>query len=182
MDYQVDPTRLRRRSGRSVAVMATVISVALFGTIAGLALIGRTVDPIAVAIASALPNGATASAQPTAAVQSPVPVVAVAPVIHCHDVAAHLCSRIAAAAAVVIAEAAAGPARTIDVWASLLCGDTFDCPPVRLVDRDPAGSAIVSLAGSTALRVNVVERVRSGPRASADLPLEAWVIDSGPTS
>ncbi|MEO8572303.1 MAG: hypothetical protein ABI553_11480 [Chloroflexota bacterium] len=153
--------------------MATVISVALFGAIAGLALNGRTIDPSAVTTVSAQPNGAVASA---------MPLVAVAPVIHCHDVAAHLCSRIAAAAVDAIVGAAPGPARTIDVWASLLCGDTFDCPPARLVGRDPAGSAIVALAGSPAQRVNVVERGVDRPRAPVDRPLEAWLIDSGPAS
>ena len=132
------------------------------------------------AVAASDPPGAatlppaTGSARPTPTL---APAVASGPPPHldCHDVPATRCAAIERAVIVAVADPVLPYPTKVDIWASLLCSNTFDCPPGRMEDRRPAGSAVV-LAGSTWLWVNVTDALGpSGPGT-----LSAWVIRSGP--
>ena len=112
--------------------------------------------------------------------QSPSPAPVVAPTgppprVVCHAVAAGSCSAIADAALAAAADPGLAWPTEIDVWASLLCGSVFDCPPDRLTGRRAAGSAVV-VAGTIRLWVNVLEPAVG----SSQTALDAWVIHSGP--
>ena len=114
----------------------------------------------------------------------PIPRIATASVarslperIACHDVDRGECERVVRAALRVL------PADLPDVaaaavWRSLVCNDTFDCPPAYLRDSDPIGSVIVRFADdSPAVSVNVVDwRYGSAIR----LGLRAWIARSAP--
>ena len=59
------------------------------------------------------------------------------------------------------------------VWRSLLCGDTFDCPPAYLDGSTPLGSVTVRFAdGSPQAAINVVDG-RPGPISRAP---RAWIV------
>ena len=77
----------------------------------------------------------------------------------------------AAAAVGAIDDATLPPVRAVGVWATLLCGDAFDCPPGRLNSGRVAGSAVLELSDARTLWVNVTE--------SDEGALEAWVIRAG---
>jgi hypothetical protein len=94
--------------------------------------------------------------------QSPAPTAASRPIpaaIACHGIDLAAC-RLAVQAAVATLDRDLPAVESADVWASLMCGDTFDCPPTRLDGRTaPAGSVIVHLVGGgPAARINVVAR------------------------
>ena len=62
------------------------------------------------------------------------------------------------------------------VWRSLVCNDTFDCPPGYLRDSDAIGSVIMRFADdSPSVAVNVVDW-RYG--TSIRLGLRAWIARS----
>ena len=69
--------------------------------------------------------------------------------------------------------------RDAGVWRSLVCNDTFDCPPAYLRDSPPAGSVILRFVDrSPGAAVNVVDwRYGSAIR----LGLRAWIARSMPT-
>ena len=100
-------------------------------------------------------------------------------VMTCNDVDEELCERIVRAALRVlppdlprVGEASA--------WRSLVCNDTFDCPPRYLRDSAPLGSVIVGFDDDgPSIAVNVVDwhygpSIRLGPRA--------WVAHSTPAT
>ena len=97
--------------------------------------------------------------------------------IECNDVAADECRRLVRAALRVLPEDLP-VIRAADVWASLVCNDTFDCPPTHLRDSEALGSVIVSFVdGSPGAAINVVDwRYGSAIR----LGLRAWVARSVP--
>ena len=146
MDYRVEPTRLARSTGRAVlgAVTATVVVVGLL---------------VMIAVA---PSARDARVGPTPTRQ---------PAIACHGLVGSACDRVAVAAVAAIDDPTLPAVHTIRVWATLLCGDAFDCPPGRLARGRVAGSAILELADARTLWVNVTE--------SDDGALEAWVIRAG---
>lgn len=172
MAYRIAPTRIPGRSGRSVVVMAVTVAVAF-----GLGLAFLTVDrgpdaSIAVTNRSAEPSGST-------------PVATAAPDVRCHGIGAARCTEVATAAVGAIVDPTLPPAAavtSIDVWASLLCSSTFDCPPYHMADRRPAGSAVLTTGSGTVLWVNVTEIVLEPDRGSPLPKLDAWVIPSGPAS
>jgi hypothetical protein len=182
VDYRIDPAPIGGRSSRSVVAIAALVSVALIAGIVALTVTGRSDAQIAVATSSAAPLTLVATPPSSLAPSAPQPVSAAAPQVHCHAVSDDRCARIAAAALHAITDPALAPATTVDVWASLLCNDSFDCPPARSVEREPAGSAVVALASSMVLWVNVVQRDADYDRGSTDPELDAWIIPSRPTS
>ena len=173
MDYRIAPTRIPGRSSRSVVAIAVTVAVAL-----ALGLVVITVD--------GAPDASSAVTIRSAGPSSAAPVANAAPDVRCHDTSAARCTEIAAAAIGAVLDATLPPPTTsvtsIDVWASLLCGSTFDCPPYHLVDRRPAGSAVVTIGSATVLWVNVTEIVLEADRGAALPKLDAWVIHSRPAS
>jgi hypothetical protein len=125
----------------------------------------------------ARPSGAAPS-QPgimrvaTTRVARPLPDV-----IACHDIAAGHCERLVRAALRVL-PADLPAVRDAAVWDSLVCGDTFDCPPGYLRDSTPEGSVVVRFVdGSPSTAINVVDwRYGSAIR----LGLRAWLVRSQP--
>ena len=183
--YQVDPTPLTRRRSRRILAATATVAIGTAVVVGGLALGGRPpsgnalVPPIAEA-SSAEPIASAASTAPDAAPSdTPTPTIAPGPPprLTCHGVPGARCADILRAVLIAIADPPIPHPTTVDVWASLLCGDSFDCPPGRIDDRQPAGSAVVT-AGSIWLWVNVTDALgTSGPGT-----LSAWVIRSGHTS
>jgi hypothetical protein len=92
--------------------------------------------------------------------------------VNCRDVERRTCQRMARAAIRALPDDA--PAvLAATVWRSLLCGDTFDCPPAYLDGSEPLGSVTVRFAdGSPHAAINVVEG-RSGP---IQRPPRAWIV------
>jgi hypothetical protein len=174
VDYRTDPTRIAGSSSRSVLSVALSLAIALGVAIAALCVGGASNRRFAIA---------TAAASPSVVVPGPVAgVAAPAPTVHCHDIPSRHCARVATAAIDSILDPTLPPARTVDVWASLMCSSTFDCPPYHLADREPIGSAVVGLAGSIVLWVNVTEIiVTDADRGSPEPQLDAWVIATQPT-
>jgi hypothetical protein len=90
----------------------------------------------------------------------------------CHDVAVATCHG-AVNAAVGALPADLPRIASADVWTSLVCGDTLDCPPARLRDARPVASVALAFADEgPAAWVNVVARRDGG---SADR-LSAWLV------
>ncbi|MGH2474341.1 MAG: hypothetical protein ACRDIL_03680 [Candidatus Limnocylindrales bacterium] len=156
MDYRIEPTRLARRSGRAVLIGAAAVVVGLGVVLAVLALQRPTVTSTVVAEATVVPA------------PSPTPL----PAITCHDLETVRCSHVAEAALGAIDDPTLPTVRGVEVWATLLCGDTLDCPPDRLGERRVAGSAVVGLADDRALWVNVTESERG--------TFDAWVVRMQP--
>jgi hypothetical protein len=178
--YESEPTRLSARSSRSILAIAMVVAIGIAVAIGGLTSLDHSA-----AVATPQPTGLAGASPVTSGIASgdastPQPPAALA----CHGIDGGRCAAVARAAenAIRALDDPTLPApETVDVWAALLCGSTFDCPPQRLVDRRPAGSVVVGFGGSVGdLWVNVTEIERPPPVASLG-SLEAWVIRSGPS-
>jgi hypothetical protein len=93
----------------------------------------------------------------------------------CHEIDRNTC-RLTVATALGALGAELPVVESVDVWSSLLCGDTLDCPTTRLDGRaTPLGSTIVRLAGGgPAAWINVVYRSHGRP-LDFDPTLEAWI-------
>jgi len=185
VDYELEPTPVSRRSGRSVLVGAAVAVVALaVAVIVG----GWQATPIgpssAVAPSSAIvaspsspgARAAAAGARTGGTIRSPAVVPLSA--LRCHDVASAACRQVASAAVDALGPTPI-PILAVDVWRSLLCGSDLDCPPALLATLRPAGSAVVRLGGGEpAAWINVGERLASGGSDAANLrgPLVAWLV------
>ncbi len=156
MDYRIEPTRLGRRSGRAVLISAATVVIGLGVIVAGLAFL-RPATPA--------PSLAEATIAPTA---RPTPSPTPRPPITCHDLEPARCTEVAEAALAAIDDPSLPIVRGVEVWATLVCGDTLDCPPSRLGKRSVAGSAIVGLADDVSLWVNVTDAGRG--------MLDAWVV------
>jgi hypothetical protein len=114
---------------------------------------------------------------PTPMVDSgPAPVVL--PPITCDNVAPQRCRALGEAAIAAIDDPTLSAPTTIDVSASLLCGDNLDCPIDRLAGHHPAGSAIISYAGDATVWVNIVEPDIPPAANQRHHALDAWVIRS----
>ena len=96
--------------------------------------------------------------------------------IECNDVAPADCHRIVRAALRILPDELPD-VRGADVWRSLVCGDTFDCPPDFLRDSDPMGSVILAFDDGPRVAVNVVDW-RYG--TSVRLGLRAWLTHGVP--
>ena len=185
MEYRIDPTPLTRRRSRRVLVVTAGLALSAGVIVTALAVLGRPPSEVAsvssaTGTAQAAVAGSDGAATP-ARLARPTPTLAPAvasgppPHLDCHDVPATRCAAIERAVIVAVADPVLPYPTKVDIWASLLCSNTFDCPPGRMDDRRPAGSAVV-LAGSTWLWVNVTDALgATGPGT-----LSAWVIRSGP--
>jgi hypothetical protein len=204
MDYEVEPSRLTRRSSASGFAVAALIVIALAGIVVvtnGAGSGAGEVRPVADAAPSSVPAALvlpSPSPSPRPAfLPSPYPSgLANTPLeLTCHAIGIDQCRIVADAAVAAARDPYLPSAATVDVWASLVCGSTLDCPPNQLADLLPLGSATISYRGSEiVLWVNVGEVVdRSSPAAASsspigsDLPpvasiptIDAWVLRPHP--
>jgi hypothetical protein len=176
MEFRIDPTPLSRRRSRQIlaATAAVVLGMAL---LVGALTLGNT-RPNTAVVPTVATTTPVLTARPTAT-SSPAPTILARtgppPRVICHDVADQRCQSIARAALTASEDPTLPWPTQVEVWASLLCGSTFDCPPGRITAHQTEGSAIVT-AGSVGLWVNVVGlTTRSGATT-----LDAWVIRTGP--
>lgn len=151
MAYQVAPTPVPGRSGRAVVAIALLASMVGAGVLAGLMTLSGPARPAPVERSDAAPS-------------TPAPDVT------CHDLAGSRCEDVADAALGAVVGPMFGSVRSVDVWATLVCGDTLDCPNGRLADATVAGSAVIDLVDDGTVWVNVT---RLGPGR-----YDAWVIRS----
>lgn len=179
MEFRVEPTPLSRRRSRRILATTAVVAVALVVVIGAVTL--DNARPGTAVASTTAPIAPTAPAVTASATAAPLPSATLlartgpAPRVICHDVAGERCAAVAQAALTASIDPALPWPSKVDVWASLLCGSDFDCPPARLTGHQPAGSAVVT-TGTVVLWVNVME-----PAAGSDpAALEAWVIRSGP--
>jgi hypothetical protein len=163
--YGADPTRVARRSSRSVLAVASAAAlvVAIGVVLAAIAAPDRPVAVLGSSSSAAASVGSTPAGSPA---------------VRCHDVPSTRCASLARAALEAAMDPSLPPAIAVDVWASLLCGSTFDCPPARLAGHHPAGSAVIDLSGSLELWVNVTEPDELVAPRAAPSALVAWVIRS----
>jgi hypothetical protein len=176
MEFRVDPTPLSRRRSRRI-LATTAVVVAAMAVLVGALTLGNTrpntavVQTLATTLPAVTPSPAsTASPEPTVLARTGPP-----PLVVCHDVADERCQTIARAALTASDDPTLPWPTKVEVWASLLCGSTFDCPPGRITAHETEGSAVIT-AGSLGLWVNVVQ-LTTGSGATM---LEAWVIRTGP--
>ena len=96
--------------------------------------------------------------------------------LECHAVSDAICDAVATASLAIL-PADAPRVVAIDAWASILCGDSLDCPPQRLAMSEPLGSAVVTFAGGGLQAwVNVVEPSQGGTGDGSAAGLTAWVV------
>ena len=186
MAFDVAPEPVRRRGPRIpvFVVLAAGIAVVAFAVVtANPGGPAPAVPPRASAEAQAR-QAPTTIAAPTTAAGAPA---APAPFpstrgrrlpanLECHAVSDAICDAVATASLAIL-PADAPPVQGIDAWASILCGDSLDCPPQRLAMSEPLGSAVVTFAGGGAQAwVNVVEPSPGTPGSEpADGPT-AWIV------
>jgi len=194
MTYEVPVVQVSRSAGgrRVLAVVGVLAGVVLFAAIARL--VGSS-PPVPVADPAGAAVGAAAGAErdtAPAASRAGQPAAAIVPrepalfplniarplptAIECNDVAPADCHRIVRAALRILPDELPD-VRGADVWRSLVCGDTFDCPPDFLRDSDPMGSVILAFDGGPGVAVNVVDW-RYG--TSVRLGLRAWLTHGVP--
>ena len=176
MEFRIEPTPLSKRRSRRILAVTGAIAVGLSIVIGALA--SGNARPIATVVSATATPASQAARSPSAPPLLSASAVArtgPAPRVVCHDVTEARCTAISQAALRVADDPALPWPTRIDVWASLLCGSTFDCPPDRMTGRQVAGSAIV-LGPTVGVWVNLVEPAGGTDSASFD----AWVIRSGP--
>jgi hypothetical protein len=161
----VDASPARRRRG----VAAVLIG---FGAVVGIAL--TTVGPPRAGQAETVRAEPSPSLAIARGAESDGPTFprTIPAELHCRDVDRGTCQRMATAALRALPDDA--PAvLAATVWRSLLCGDTFDCPPAYLDGSTPLGSVTVRFAdGSPQAAINVVDG-RPGPIQRAP---RAWIV------
>ncbi len=184
MAFQVEPEPVGRRGSRASVALVGGICLA----IVGFALLTRVgteagAPPIAAASPDVVARDAAGTVPPT-----PTPTSSDDPfgvdglafryrpsiTIVCNDAGAAVCDRIATAASRhVIGRSSI---REIQVWTSLLCRDSSDCPASRIVGKFRLGSAVVSFrSGLPDAWVNVVGPLPVQERSSLDDV--AWIIN-----
>jgi hypothetical protein len=159
-----------------IAVLAAGLSIVLAAVVAGdpsdrSTGQGPTVASRSSASAAAL-GSATDRGEPGAPAQMSRPMPTS---ITCHDIDRFAC-RLAVATALGRLEGNLPAVESTDVWSSLVCGDTLDCPATRLDGRaTPLASVIVRLVGvGPAAWINVIYRSPGRPLQHTPT-VEAWI-------
>jgi hypothetical protein len=206
MDYELEPSRVTRRSSASGFAVAALINLAVVGiVIATSGTPGGSADRRPGAVGS--PPGVQAVIIASPPSPSPRPPFLPPPFptsdantlplqLTCHAIDVDRCRLVADAAVAAARDPYLPSAAAVDVWASLVCDSTLDCPPNQLVNLLPLGSATISYRGSEIiLWVNVGEIVdRSSPSAAPSSPspasggqpvasiptIDAWVLRPHP--
>ncbi len=180
MAFDVAPAPVRRRGPRIPVIVVLAAGLA----VVGFAVLTSNPDGQAPAVSPGPSAGAVARVAPTTAARTgatPAPFPStrgrrLPANLECHAVSDAICDAVATASLAIL-PADAPPVQGIDAWASILCGDSLDCPPQRLATSEPLGSAVVTFAGGGAQAwVNVVE---PSPGASGGGPADgptAWIV------
>jgi hypothetical protein len=142
--------------------------------------LGSAVEPTpAPSLAAAIPASAL-PATPRPPTPKPFTWPGPPPAVDCHDVPGSRCVEITHAVLAEIADPSLPRPTKVDVWASLLCGDIFDCPPYYLGDHRTIGSAVVRSEAATPLLLNVTQSINSPDHDSVGPDLDVWEIASRP--
>jgi hypothetical protein len=181
MAFDVTPTPVRRRGPRIPAIVVLAVGIGIVGTAVATSSPGEpTTVPASTAPAAAVTRvmptsgGSATAAKPAASpAQFPSTRGARPPSnLKCHAVSDAICDAVAMASLAIL-PADAPRVVGIDAWASILCGDSLDCPPQRLATSEPLGSAIVTFARGPQAWVNVVD---PSPAAEASAGPLAWIV------
>jgi hypothetical protein len=122
--------------------------------------------------ATAAPSSPPHDASPTRA------AVVLPPSVICHDLALERCRSLVAAAVAGIDDPTLTTPSSAEVWGSITCGTSFDCSPIDMDGRHPAGSVVVAFPGAVTIWVDVAEADRGIAGGPGIRPLEVWVIRS----
>lgn len=158
-----DVDRAPGRGGRVVALgLLALVTVAAFAVATG----GSPRDQ-RVAVASDGPSVAVAAVTTSRTLPRAVPTA-----LTCRDVEAATCRRMAKAALLALPDDAP-EAIDATVWRSLLCNNSFDCPPSYIDGAVPLGSVIIRFADrGPRAAINVVD----GPPGPIQRSPRAWVV------
>ena len=186
MDFDVAPAPVRRRGPRipPIVVLAFGIAIVAFAVVTanpGERSAGGLARPIGRSGGPRGPDDRRPGDDPDPTAASPAPFPStrgrrLPANLECHAVSDAICDAVATASLAIL-PADAPAVLGIDAWASILCGDSLDCPPQRLAASEPLGSAVVTFAGGGAQAwVNVVEpSPGTAGDGSADGPT-AWIV------
>lgn len=186
MAFDVAPAPVRRRGPRIPPIVVIAFGIAVVAFAVATANPGeRSPESSPAASARAVARVAptigapTATGDPTGATPAPFPSTRgrrLPANLECHAVSDAICDAVAIASLAIL-PADAPPVLGIDAWASILCGDSLDCPPQRLAASEPMGSAVVTFAGGGSQAwINVVEPSQgTAGDGSADGPT-AWIV------
>ncbi len=185
MAFDVTPAPVRRRGPRipALVVLAVGIGVVAIGIVS--ANLGQPASgPASTASAGAV---ARATATIRASTSASGPVTAPAPFpstrgrrlpanLECHAISDAICDAIATASLAIL-PADVPRVVGIDAWASMLCGDSLDCPTQLFATSEPLGSAIIAFAddGPRAW-VNVVDASASAAGEGTAPGPVAWIV------
>jgi hypothetical protein len=158
MTYEVQPTSVRAGHWRlSIAFVALV-----------------AVSVVALGVWS---RPAVTQAARVAALKGP-PILALAlpASFDCHGIAGPDCAAAARAAVALVASEGERVARA-EVWSSLLCNSTFECPPTLLTpESTPIGSVVLTFDSGPAAWINVVSKPELLFGGTSGDALLAWLV------
>jgi hypothetical protein len=182
VEFEVEPTRVAHGSKLLPIISAAAIIAFLgVGIVTGERGTASSARPISAPPSSA-PSAIAAAATASATANAPRADVSAHPrafdpaLVHCHDLLRGACLAVARAATGEVQDTGATTDR-VDVWPSILCSDTFDCPPETLYRLQPLGSAVVHILGrKTVAWVNVGAVQGHVPPHITDPPPEAWIV------
>jgi hypothetical protein len=181
MAFDVTPAPVRRRGPRIpvIVVLAAGIGVVAIAVLTSSPSSGPIVSPDASVEAVARVEAAQTARPPSPAAVSPArsePPARLPRELGCHEVAPATCG-VLARAGVAALPLGAPTIATVDVWASILCGDDLDCPRDRLAGSTPLGSVVVAFAdGGPSAWVNVVRRSPRAVDGGGPGRPEAWIV------
>ncbi len=173
--YRVEPHRIRRSRWPLVipfAIGALVVGLAALGGLGSRPAVAPSAPPTDVAEASPLPTRPPLAVEGRSSAQLTPPDR-----VTCGALDAGRCRTILAAA-----EDALGPdvpkVAAAQVFDSIVCGDTLDCPPSLLAVAARYGSVGFTFGDGERVLVNVVERVTPPGSLDAAAPIVAWIVRS----
>jgi hypothetical protein len=185
MAFDVTPAPVRRRGPRIPAIVVLAVGIGVVAVAVVTAnpsqpatgpestmSAGAVARATATSLASASPTGPTTSSAPFPSMRARRLPANLA----CHAVSDATCDAVATASLAIL-PADAPRVVGIDAWASILCGDSLDCPTQVLAASEPLGSAIISFAGGGPQAwVNVVDPSTSAAgEGTAPGPI-AWIV------
>ena len=157
MTYQLQPTAVRAGHWRLSIAFIALIAVSVVGA----------------GFASRRPE-APPAVKATSSSSAQILALSLPDSVACHEVAPPDCV-VAARAAVALLAPDGGRITAAEVWRSLLCNSTFECPPTLLTpESTPLGSVVLTFDSGPAAWINVVSKPQVAP-VSSDAVL-AWLV------